>query len=183
MSKVTASPTFNSSKVTPCSSFAWKNRSFASPSRAMNPNFRSVNVLMVPVIDRGDYQDNVLHHARNSTTFPSESIMEYSASRFFWQVQPHFYLSTSASFVLAAAPCLMVMQDGGTFKPPHQNPRCQFSSAPDSTANMGFGVGVRFAVFRDGGDSHAQMGCVNALHFDLLCARSDFERKIGHTSQ
>ncbi len=49
-SKVTASPTFNSLKVTPCNSFEWKKRSFDSPSRAMNPNPRSVSVLIVPFI-------------------------------------------------------------------------------------------------------------------------------------
>src|SRR3989338_4023049 len=49
-SKVTASPTFNSSNVTPLHSVEWKKRSFVSPSRAMNPNPFCVLVLIVPFI-------------------------------------------------------------------------------------------------------------------------------------
>lgn len=49
-SKLTTSPTFSSSNVTPFNSLEWKKRSFDSPSREMNPNPLSVIVLIVPCI-------------------------------------------------------------------------------------------------------------------------------------
>jgi len=50
-SKVTLSPSFNSSNVTPFNASEWKNRSFGSPSREMNPNLLSLTrVLIVPFI-------------------------------------------------------------------------------------------------------------------------------------